>query len=167
MVVANALLLALAASICAVVLRRRGQWEGTQRLFWDGFAAGMTMWCIGQVGFTVSALTDHRSWVQWHTMFSLCGGIGPVVALFARPYLGARKSSSFAAGVDLVSYGLLLGFLFAYFVMVPSVVPVSGPTPQATLLVLVQLQRLVLVMGLAAGIWFARETAWRRTYITL
>ena len=38
------------------------------------------MWCIGQVGFTVTALTDQRSWVQWHTMFSLCGGIGPVGA---------------------------------------------------------------------------------------
>ena len=167
MLVANALLLGLAGSVCGIVLWRRKDWEGTQRLFWDAIGVGMAMWFIGQIGFTINALTSERSWVQWHTMFSLCGGIGPVVALFARPYLGARKSSSFAAGVDLVSYGLLLGFLFAYFVMVPSVVPVSGPTPQATLLVLVQLQRLVMVMGLAAGIWFARETAWRSTYITL
>jgi PAS domain S-box-containing protein len=100
-------------------------------------------------------------------MFSLCGGIGPVVALFARPYLGPRKSSSFAIGVDLVSYALLLGFLFAYFVMVPSVVPVRGPSPQTMLLVLVQVQRLMLVVGLAAGMWFGRDTAWRRTYLIL
>ena len=58
--VVNAMLLGLAATICAVVVRRRRHWEGTQRLFWDAFAAGLAMWCIGQIGFTVSALTGHR-----------------------------------------------------------------------------------------------------------
>ena len=83
--VANMLLLGLAVAVCGVVLYRRREWEGTHRLFWDAFAVGMAMWCVGQIGFTVNALTGHRSWVQWHTMFSLCGGIGPVVAMLARP----------------------------------------------------------------------------------
>jgi PAS domain S-box-containing protein len=163
-VVANSLQLLLAASLCAVVLWRRRDWEGTQRLFWDAFAAGMAMWCIGQVGFTLSTLTGQRTWVQWHTMFSLCGGIAPVVALLARPYLGVRKSSTWAVGVDLVSYAMLMGFVFAYFIMVPSVIPAPGTAPQTTLLMLVQLQRLVLFAGLAAGVWFARHTAWRDTF---
>ena len=30
-------------------------------------------------------------WVQWHTMFSLCGGIGPLVALLALPHRGAAQ----------------------------------------------------------------------------
>ena len=167
MLVANSLLLALAAGVSAIVLWRRREWEGTQRLFWDAFAIGMAMWCIGQVGFTITALTGHRSWVQWHTMFSLCGGIGPVVALLARPYLGPRKNSTFGVGVDLVSYGMLIGFVFAYFIMVPSVVTVAGPSPQSTLLALVQAQRLVLIGGLLAGIWFARTTAWHDTYVRL
>src|SRR5258708_4934597 len=59
MIVANALLLVLAGSVCVVVLRRRREWEGTHRLFWDAFAAGMAMWCIGQIGFTISSLSDH------------------------------------------------------------------------------------------------------------
>jgi PAS domain S-box-containing protein len=166
-VVANTLLLLLAAGTCVVVLRRRRQWEGTHRLFWDAFAAGMAMWCVGMIGFTVSTITDHRNWVQWHTMFSLCGGIGPLVALLALPHLGARKSAAWAVGVDLISYAMLLGFIYAYFVMVPSVVPAVGPSPEATLLVLVQIQRFLLVTGLIASIWLARATPWRDTFARL
>ena len=46
-------------------------------------------------------------------MFSLCGGIGPVVALLAKPYLGTRKSSSWAIGIDLASYATLMMFVYA------------------------------------------------------
>ncbi len=167
MLVANGLLLGLAACVCVAIVRRRHEWEGTQRLFWDAFAAGMAMWCIGQIGYTVQAITEQRSWVQWHTMFSLCGGIGPVVALLARPYLGSRKSSAWAVAVDLVSYAMLMGFVYAYFVMVPSVVPATGPSPRGALLALVQLQRLVLAGGLAWSVWRAWKTAWRDTFALL
>ena len=165
--VANTMLTALAGSVCAVVIRRRQEWDGTQRLFWIGFASGMAMWSIGQAGFTYNTLTGERSWVQWHTMFSLCGGIGPVVALIARPHLGPRKSAASATAVDLISWAMFLGFVFAYFIMVPSVVPVSGTVPQTTLLRLVHLQRLVLVAGLWASLWMARRTEWRDTFARL
>jgi PAS domain S-box-containing protein len=167
LVVANSLLLLLAAGVCAAVLLRRREWEGTHRLFWDAFAAGMAMWCIGEIGFTFSTITDHRTWVQWHTMFSLCGGIGPVVAMLALPHLGARKSAAWAVGVDLVSYAMLMGFVYAYFIMVPSVVPASGASPQDALLVLVQVQRLLLLVGLTASAWAARHTVWRDTFLRL
>ena len=158
--VANGLLLALALAFCLVVLYRRRQWQGAQRLFWDAFAVGMALWCVGQIGFTVNALTGHRSWVQWHTMFSLCGGIGPVVAMIARPYLGPRKAATPGISVDLISFALLMGFVYAYFIMVPSVVGTGGPSPETTLLVLVQLQRFVLAAGLTACVWAARGTPW-------
>src|SRR4051812_18187157 len=125
------------------------------------------MWCVGEIGFTITSLTDHRSWVQWHTMFSLCGGIGPVVAMLALPHLGARKSAAWAVGVDLMSYAMLLGFVYAYFIMVASVVTADGTSPQATLLTIVQWQRLLLVGGLAASAWAARATPWRDTFIRL
>jgi PAS domain S-box-containing protein len=166
-VVANTLLLILAGSVCAVVLRRRREWEGTHRLFWDAFAAGMAMWCIGMIGFTVSSVTNHRSWVEWHTMFSLCGGIGPLVALLTFPHLGARKTAAWAVAVDLTSYAMLIGFVFAYFIMVPSVVPASGSSPQSTLLALIHVQRLLLLVGLAISIWWAWKTAWRDTFARL
>jgi PAS domain S-box-containing protein len=166
-VVANTLLLALAGAVCAVVLRRRREWEGTHRLFWDAFAAGLAMWFVGEVGFTISSFTGHRTWVQWHTMFSLCGGIGPLVALLALPHLGARKASAWAVGVDLISYAMLMGFVYAYFIMVPSVVTAGGASPQATLLTLVQVQRLLLAVGLGISLWLARHTPWRDTFMRL
>ena len=166
--VADVMLTALALSVVLVVVRRRREWEGAHRLFWGAFAAGMAMWCIGEVGFTITAVTGQRSWVQWHTMFSLCGGIGPVVAMLARPHRGIRKSAAWPLGVDLASYGMLMGFVYAYFIMVPSVVPAGGgPSPQDTLLALVQVQRLLLFGGLAACVWVARKTRWRDTFLRL
>jgi PAS domain S-box-containing protein len=167
LITSSTMLVLLAGTVCAIIAWRRRDWEGTHRLFWDAIGAGMAMWSIGQIGFTFTSVTVERSWVQWHTMFSLCGGIGPVVALFARPYLGVRKSNAFHVAVDLISYAMLIGFVFAYFIMVPSVVPVAGPSPQATLLALVQIQRLVLFSGFAIGIWLAWETPWRDTYARL
>jgi len=165
--VANTLLLLLAASICAVVLRRRREWEGTQRLFWDAFALGLALWCVGNVGFTIETLASHGSWVQWHTMFSLCGGIGPTVALLAFPHRGVRKSSAAGLAIDLLSYAMLMGFIYAYFIMVPTVVPGGGASPQTTLLALVQAQRLILFVGLALAFWFGWNTEWRNTYARL
>ena len=170
-VVANGLLLALALAICGVIVRRRREWAGTHQLFWDSFGLGTALWCVGQIGFTIDTLIGHRTWVEWHTMFSLCGGIGPTVALLAMPHRGVRKASAGAIGVELASYAMLLGFVFAYFIMVPSVirtVPVTvGPAPQDTLLVLVQGQRLILFVGLVVSFAFALQTAWRATFARL
>src|SRR4029450_4468215 len=167
-IVADSLLIALVLGICVVIVWRRREWEGARRLFWDAICAGSLMWCVGEVGFTITSVTEHRSWVQWHTMFSLSGGIGPVVALLARPYLGTRKSSSWAIGIDQASYASLMMFVYAYFVLVPSVVPVSArPSPQSVLLTLVQLQRLILFGGLAASAWVARDTSWGRAFMAM
>ncbi|HEY2432732.1 MAG TPA: PAS domain S-box protein [Vicinamibacterales bacterium] len=167
-VVADALLILLVLTVCAVIFRRRRDWEGTHRLFWDAAAAGFLLWCIGECGFAVNSVSAEVSWVQWHTMFSLCGGIGPVVALLARPHRGIRRGDSWPIGLDMASYATLMGFVYAYFIMVPSVVPADGrPSPQSTLLTLVQVQRFVLFAGLAGSAWFARKTAWSRTFIVL
>jgi len=167
-VVANGLLLALALTICAVIARRRRRdWEGTHRLFWDAFGLGLALWCVGQIGFAYDAVTGHRTWVEWHTMFSLCGGIGPTVAILALPHRGVRQASTPAIGIELVSYGMLMAFVYAYFVMVPSVVPAAWPTPQDALLTLVQAQRLILFVGVLVSMTFATGTPWRQTFMRL
>jgi len=164
-VVTDGLLLALAIAICASIVWRRRDWEGTHRLFWDAFGLGIALWCVGQIGYTYDTITGHRNWVEWHTMFSLCGGIGPTVALLVMPYRGARKASSAGIGVEIVSYAIMMGFIYAYFIMVPSVAPAQGGTaPQSALLTLVQVQRFVLFAGLAACVFFSAETPWRRTF---
>ncbi|HWK12742.1 MAG TPA: ATP-binding protein [Vicinamibacterales bacterium] len=161
----DGLLASLALAVSAVVIRRRHAWAGVQRLFWDIFTVSQILWAIGEFGFMYGELVDGRpSWVRWHTMFSLCGGIGPTIAVIARPDRGVRKQSTAAVAVDLSSYGLLAAFIYAYFVMVPSLVPSSREQVEATLLSLVRVHRLLLVGGFAAGFWLAKDLKWRSTY---
>jgi two-component system NtrC family sensor kinase len=167
-VVSDAVLAGLAGAACLVILRRRRGWAGVQRVFWDAFAVSQALWIVGELGFMYGEIVDGRpSWVRWHTMFSLCGGIGPMIAVLARPDRGVRKPSTNAIVVDLLSYGLLAGFVYAYFVMVPSLAPVSGQQLEATLLRLVQVHRLLLVVGFGGAAWLAGASPWRKTYLTL
>ena len=161
----NVGLLIPALTICVITLRRRSEWRGVQRLFWDTCLLGMVLWCIGHVGWAFGDLVLQQvSWVQWHTLFSLCGGLGLLVALLARPHLGARENVTGAIAVKLVSYGLLGGFIYASFVLVPSVVPAGATGAEGTLLALVQIQRLLLLLGTGAAAYVARRTAWAFTY---
>jgi two-component system NtrC family sensor kinase len=155
----------LSLAVVAVVFRRRKSWDGAQRLFWDMFAVSQILWAIGEIGFMYGEIVDGRpSWVRWHTMFSLCGGIGPMIAVIGRPDRGVRKPSTGAIAVDLASYGLLAAFIYAYFVMVPSLLPASREQVEAVLLTLVQTHRLLLVAGFAVGYWIAKDAEWRRVY---
>ena len=152
-------------AVCFVILRRRHRWLGHQRLFWDAFLAGMALWILGHLGWAYGEFELNRpAWVQWHTMFSLCGGMLPLVALIARPHRGAREETAGATAVDLVTYFTLGAFIYAYFVLVPSFVPSSGSNPEDTLLRLVQIHRFLLIAGTALATWVARNTLWGFTY---
>jgi len=161
----NVGLLIPALTVCFIVVRRRSDWRGAQRLFWDSCLLGMVLWSVGHVGWAFSDLVLQQvSWVQWHALFSLCGGLGLLVALLARPHLGPRENATAAIAVKLVSYGVLGGFIYAYFVLVPSVVPTGAPGAESMMLTLVQIQRLLLLLGTGAAFYIARRTEWASTY---
>jgi len=150
--------------VCAVILHRRDSWRGCHRLFWDAVAIGMALWIIGHLGWAFEDLVLKRqSWLRWHTVFSLCGGIGPLIALFARPHRGVRAEAVSSVGVVLASYGLLAVFIYSYFVLIPGITPV-GSDAQANLLKLIQLNRLLLFVGFAWATIAARRTAWFAPY---
>jgi PAS domain S-box-containing protein len=153
--------------VCAIILRRRLRWAGCQRLFWDTFAIGMALWTIGHLGWAVEAVVLGRaSWIQWHTLFSLCGGIGPLIALLARPQIGVRREAVGPVGLIIASYGLLAVFIYTYFVLVPGLVPgITGA--QSTLLKLVQVNRALLLIATLWALFDAWRTPWRRTYVLL
>jgi two-component system NtrC family sensor kinase len=164
----DSLLSALALAVAAVLLRRRKSFDGVQRLFWDLFILGQILWAIGEIGFMYGEIASGRpSWVQWHTMFSLCGGIGPLVAIIARPDRGVRKQSTAAIAVDIAAYCLLAAFIYAYFVMVPSLLTTPPERVESALLSLVQTHRLLLVAGFGIGYWIAEDAAWRDTYVRI
>ena len=149
--------------VCAVILRRRRVWRGCQRLFWDTFAIGVGLWIIGHIGWTFEDLVlGRQSWLRWHTVFSLCGGIGPLIALFARPHRGVRTDAVGGVGVVLASYGLLAVFIYSYFVLIPGITP--GHDEQANLLKLIQVHRALLFFGSASAMIFARRTPWFAAY---
>ena len=154
-------------TVCAILAHRRRQWAGCQRLFWDTFAIGVGLWIIGHLGWSFEMIVlRHESWLQWHTLFSLCGGIGPLIALFARPHAGVRRDAVGPAALVIGSYGLLAVFIYTYFVLVPSLVP--GTTDaQAMLLKLVQVHRALLFAGMLTAMIVARRTPWYRAYACL
>jgi PAS domain S-box-containing protein len=161
----NVGLLIPALTVCFIIMRRRSEWRGVERLFWDTCLLGMILWSVGHVGWAFSDLVLQQvSWVQWHALFSLCGGLGLLVALLARPHLGPRENATGAIAVKLVSYGVLGGFVYAYFVLVPSVVPAGTTGAERTMLTLVQIQRLLLLLATGAAAYFARRTAWALAY---
>ena len=104
---------------------------------------------------------------RWHTLFSICAGIGPLIALLARPHRGARAGFVAPTVMTIGAYWLLAVFLFTYFILVPSLLPEARAAAQARLLYFVQYNRLLLLAGLGAAVWFARGTDWRSTYLKM
>ena len=161
-------LLLPALSVVIVILKRRRQWAGCQRLFWDTIAIGMVLWCIGHVGWAFGELVLKRpSWLQWHTLFSLCGGAGPLIALAARPHRGVRPDLTQRTALDIAGFGLFLAFFYSYFLMVPSMLPEDRSSAQVALLVIAQTIRFGMLVGLCACAWLARGTVWVSTFGTL
>ena len=151
-------------AVCAIILRRRRNWVGCHRLFWDTFAIGVALWIIGHIGWAYEAVVlDRQSWVRWHTVFSLCGGIGPLIALFARPHRGTRPYAVAKVGLVLATYGLLAVFIYTYFVLVPGLVA-EARTREVTLFALVQLNRALLFASMMIVMIVARRTAWYEAY---
>jgi two-component system NtrC family sensor kinase len=154
-----------ASIVIVTIVRRRRQWAGSQRLFWFTFAIGMAVWLVGHVGWAYGELiARHPSWLEWHTIFSLCGGLGPFIALVAAPHKGVRQDQTAAIGVNIASYGLLAGFLYSYFVLVPNIV---GEGSEQALLVVVQVYRALLMMGMIVALIVGWNSAWRPVYATL
>ncbi len=160
----NIFLLIPPIATCIAILWRRRRWTGCQRLFWDTFAIGLSLWVIGHFGWAYDTYVRHRdAWVQWHTLFTLCAGIAPLIALFARPHRGPRSDSLTKVSFLLAGYGLLAVFIYAYFVSIPSMVPGTGDS-EVTLLQLVLLNRALLFGCITAAMVTARHTVWYSTY---
>jgi two-component system NtrC family sensor kinase len=164
----NATLIWSAGLVLTVILQRRRLWQGIQRLFWDIIGVAMILWIVGHLGWAYDQLVLHeQSWLKWHTMFSLSAGIGPLLALLARPHRGPNAEPVPPLTLTIGAYWLLAVFIYSYFVLVPSLIPALLPQAQARLLNFVQANRLLLVIGMSAAVWLARSTSWRSTYLRL
>jgi PAS domain S-box-containing protein len=167
-VVGNVALILSAGLVIGIILRRQRCWAGCHRLFWNTIAVGIGLWIVGHIGWAIDIFQrEPQPWLQWHTVFSLCGGIAPLIALLARPHRGVRPHAPAIVGIDVAANGLLAVFVYAYLVLVPSTVPGMAEEARDKLLLLIQIHRALFLSGLLVATWFARDAAWRFTYLRL
>jgi PAS domain S-box-containing protein len=161
-------LLLPATAVAVIIGRRRREWAGCQRLFWDTIGIGMILWSIGHIGWAFGEIVLRRpTWLQWHTLFSLCGGAAPLIALVAEPHRGVRAHLVPRIALDIAGWGLLAAFFYTYFVMIPSVLPATEGSAPVTLVVIAQALRFVMLLAMVVTALCARGTAWYRTFVTL
>jgi PAS domain S-box-containing protein len=164
----NAVLVWSASIVVAVSIRRRRQWAGCQRLFWDVVGISMMLWIVGHLGWTYDLMVlNEQSWLKWHTLFSLSAGAGPLIALLARPHLGPRINVAPPKAMTIAAYWLFAVFIYSYFVLVPSVIPSARPQAQQLMLYLVEANRLLLLLCMTGAVWFAWRSEWRATYLRM
>jgi PAS domain S-box-containing protein len=155
-----------AVLIVLTIFKRRRDWLGAQWLFWATIGTGFTLWIVGHVGWSQQLVAAQAPvWLSWHTVFTMCGGVAPLLALLARPHLGPRHGALTTTAVDIAGFGLLAGFVYAYFIIVPGLdAPIGGTGRLSPLLLLIQIQRFLLFAAMAAAVWLSRPGPWRKTY---
>src|SRR6188474_469097 len=139
----------------AVILRRRQAWLGCQWLFWASIALGLVMSSIGVVGWSVDELLlgTTTSWVGWHAVFALFGGVAPLLALLAQPHRGVREKVTATTAVDIAGIAVLTGFLYSHFALNTD----QGlQTPSQSLLLLSELQQFLVCLGMIGATMLAQ-----------
>jgi PAS domain S-box-containing protein len=148
-----------------VITRRRHAWVGCQWLFWATLALGLLMSAISVVGWSVDELFlgASTSWLGWHAVFALFGGVAPLLALLAQPHRGVREKVTATTAVDIAGIAVLTGFLYSHFVVASDAAVTSQPYEQS-LLLLSELQQFLVCLGMIVAMMLAHDPAWRKAY---
>src|SRR5205823_6291343 len=105
----------------AVIVRRRHAWRGCQWLFWSTIALGLAMSAMGLTGWAADELMSHHTtWLAWPAAFALFGSVAPLFALLAQPHRGVRDPLAATTAVDIAGLAVVTGFLYSFFVVVPT-----------------------------------------------
>ena len=149
----------------AVIARRRHVWAGCQWLFWATLALGLLMSGISVIGWSVDEMMIGigTSWLGWHAVFALFGGVAPLLALLAQPHRGPREKVTATIAVDIAGIAVLTGFLYSHFVVAadPSA---AGRGTSASLLLLSELQQFLVCIGMAIAAIFTPDPEWKQVY---
>ena len=151
-----------------VIVRRRHTWGGCQWLFWATLALGLLMSCISVVGWSVDEmlLGVSTSWLGWHAVFALFGGVAPLLALLAQPHRGAREKVTATIAVDIAGIAVLTGFLYSHFVVASDPVTATQSV-SGSLLLLSELQQFLVCVGMIIAAIFTSDAGWKHVYLRL
>ena len=149
----------------AVIVRRRHLWAGCQWLFWATLALGLLMSGISVISWSVDEmlLGVSTSWLGWHAVFALFGGVAPLLALLAHPHRGVREKVTATIAVDIAGIAVLTGFLYSHFAISTDQNPLS-PMTSGPLLLLSELQQFLVCVGMVIATIFAPDAGWKQTY---
>ena len=149
----------------AVIARRRHAWAGCQWLFWATLALGLVMSGISVVGWSVDEmmLGVETSWLGWHAVFALFGGVAPLLALLAQPHRGPREKVTATIAVDIAGIAVLTGFLYSHFALASD--PAAGVRgASGSLLLLSELQQFLVCVGMGIAAIFTPDREWKQAY---
>jgi PAS domain S-box-containing protein len=148
-----------------VIARRRHAWAGCQWLFWATLALGLLMSGISVVGWSVDEmlLGVGTSWLGWHAVFALFGGVAPLLALLAQPHRGPREKVTATIAVDIAGIAVLTGFLYSHFAVAND--PGAGLRgASGSLLLLSELQQVLVCVGMGIAAAITPDREWKQVY---
>ena len=149
----------------ALVVRRRHSWAGCHWLFWATLALGLLMSSISVIGWSVDEmlLGVSTSWLGWHAVFALFGGVAPLLALLAQPHRGPREKVTATIAVDIAGIAVLTGFLYSHFVVASEPGAITGGA-SGPLLLLSELQQFLVCLGMSIAAVFTPDPGWKQVY---
>jgi PAS domain S-box-containing protein len=149
----------------AVILRRRHHWAGCEWLFWATLALGLLMSGVSVVSWSVDELLlgVSTSWLGWHAVFALFGGVAPLLALLAQPHRGVREKVTATIAVDIAGIAVLTGFLYSHFAVPNDPAGISAAM-SGSLLLLSELQQFLVCVGMFIAAMFTPDQAWKQVY---
>ncbi len=149
-----------------VVLRRRRDWTGRHRAFWEAIAVGCGLWLAGQLAWAVDELLLDRAlpFATWDIVAQLSGSMMPLLALAAWPHAGERRESAATATLDVYALVCIAAFVFWSLVAAPGLSVRTASSGTRLLAVIGPAIRLATVAGLAFAAWAAGPGAWRASY---
>ncbi len=120
---------------------------------------------ISVVGWSVDELLlgVSTSWLGWHAVFALFGGVAPLLALLAQPHRGAREKVTATIAVDIAGIAVLTGFLYSHFVVAADPAEATRQV-SGSLLLLSELQQFLVCVGMGIAAIFAPDPGWKRVY---
>src|ERR1044071_1378123 len=131
----------------AVVIKRRGIWNGRALVYWSALAIGCGLWVVGHLGWSAYELERHQPlpWVEWPVVLKLTGAVIPMLGLVAWPHAQIRGGSLAAAVLDIAGLTLVSAFLFWSFIVAPGLAPYASSVGVRSLAVIGLVLHVVIV----------------------
>jgi PAS domain S-box-containing protein len=145
---------------------RRHCWSGCQWLFWATVALGLVTSAVAHVGWTVDEYLIGRqtTWLGWHAVFVLFGGIAPLLALLAQPHRGPREAVAPTTAVDIAGLAVVAGFLYSFLVTAEDPLARGAQGLSVSLVALAELQQFLVFTGMTVAALLVRKSRWGLTY---